>query len=161
MSISLIPTNTTGKLYLGSVSSVYFLKKFDIKCVISLYPIEDKLPTDVKHFFYTCDDQPNNKARMNSILDDTSEDIHEYLTRGQNVLVHCFAGISRSATVVLDYLCTHKDSSIDWTVILTYNDLINWIRKHRQVVRPNYGFAKLLCEKHNISFHDWQINIHI
>ena len=47
-SISHIPTNTKGKLYLGDVSSVKEIDKYNIKFVISLYPINNRyIPNDI------------------------------------------------------------------------------------------------------------------
>ena len=152
--ISLIPTNTSGKLYLGSVSGLHELDKLNIKFVISLFPpVNVVVPEHIIRFEYSISDTPQYKDRMNTILDETSEMIHYQLTSGNNVFVHCFAGVSRSATVVLDYLLSHQLSQIKDELqveLLDYKLVIEYIRKYREVVEPNNGFAFLLAEKYNL-----------
>ncbi len=81
------------------------------------------------------------------IMDDPRENIYKYfdsmyvlieneLNNGGRVLVHCYAGISRSATIVISYLmrkfkCCKK-------VVYTY------IISHRDVIHPNDGFQRQL-----------------
>jgi len=156
--ISLIPTNTIGKLYLGSISSLHDIEKLNITFVISLFPpVNVVIPQNIIRIEYSISDLPQYKEKMNSILDETSEIIHSQLSLGKNVLVHCFAGISRSSTVVLDYLLTHqlqilkeelKDELKD--ELTSYTSVLKYIQKFREVVNPNPGFATLLSEKHNL-----------
>jgi protein-tyrosine phosphatase len=53
-----------------------------------------------------------------------------------NVLVHCMAGVSRSATVVIAYLMkTNK-----WK----YEETLKYVREKRNIVGPNEGFLRQL-----------------
>jgi protein-tyrosine phosphatase len=57
---------------------------------------------------------------------------------GENVLVHCNMGISRSASVVIRYLQQiHK---------MTYKEAFLYTRRKRPVVRPNSLFERILCK---------------
>lgn len=83
------------------------------------------------------------------IVDDTDEDlsevfvlarrrVQEALTRGP-VLVHCMAGVSRSAAVVLAYLTADR----------TYEEALALLRTRWPRARPYRGFAdtlRRLCE---------------
>lgn len=51
-----------------------------------------------------------------------------------NVMVHCYAGISRSATVILGYMMKH----FDWNLDRAYEIL--WCL--RKQIQPNEGFIK-------------------
>lgn len=54
------------------------------------------------------------------------------------VLVHCYAGVSRSATVVMAYLMA--------TAGMTYPEAHEHVRKARHFVCPNHGFRRQLRE---------------
>lgn len=80
------------------------------------------------------------------VRDDEDEDLasifeqcHSFIDLGRShsgVLVHCAAGISRSATIVLSYLMKVRQSNFD-------NEL-EFLRSVRPVVDPNPGFVKQL-----------------
>lgn len=55
-----------------------------------------------------------------------------------NVLIHCAAGISRSASLLIAYMMHHYEGSFD-------NCLMHVMRQ-RPCVRPNAGFTKQLKE---------------
>lgn len=62
------------------------------------------------------------------------------------ILVHCAQGVSRSATLVIMYLMRTND--------LTYEQALELVQKHRDVVQPNSGFVAQLkeFEKSRFSF---------
>eukprot|EP00026_Physarum_polycephalum_P007638 Phypoly_transcript_07703.p1 GENE.Phypoly_transcript_07703~~Phypoly_transcript_07703.p1 ORF type:complete len:369 (+),score=52.75 Phypoly_transcript_07703:408-1514(+) len=80
------------------------------------------------------------------VRDDEDEDLvaifsqcHEFIETGRKesgVLVHCAAGISRSATVVLSYLMKTRKSNFDCE--------LEYLRSVRPIVDPNPGFVKQL-----------------
>jgi protein-tyrosine phosphatase len=57
--------------------------------------------------------------------------IQEGVNKG-GVLVHCHAGVSRSATCVIAYLMQNKKMS--------FNDAFQFASKRRPVIFPNMGF---------------------
>jgi atypical dual specificity phosphatase len=57
-------------------------------------------------------------------------------TQENRVLVHCLAGMSRSATIVIAYLLA--------TTPMTAVEATGFVRSKREIVRPNYGFTKQL-----------------
>lgn len=62
---------------------------------------------------------------------DSSNFISDGLRRG-SVLVHCAAGVSRSATIVIAYLMRTKG--------MGFQEAMNFVKKRRGVICPNYGF---------------------
>lgn len=56
--------------------------------------------------------------------------------RKEVVLVHCAAGISRSATLVIAWLMFRQGLSLD--------EALSFVRKRRPIVRPNLGFMRQL-----------------
>lgn len=66
-------------------------------------------------------------------FDPALEFIHRGLAQpGQGVLVHCVAGVSRSATIIIAYLMKHHGMPLP--------EAIAHARRARDVVQPNDGF---------------------
>lgn len=68
--------------------------------------------------------------------------IDDALKSGHGILVNCARGRSRSASVVIDYLMTHK--------CMTFENALQLCRSKRPCVKPNSGFQKQL--KHAAGF---------
>jgi protein tyrosine phosphatase len=153
--ISHIPTPTLGKLYLGSLSSVNEVSKLNIEYVVSLFPIQPI--TGIEHDVFSITDTTDQTtlAKMNAILDLINDKLSSYLNGGHNVLVHCFAGISRSSTVVIDTLLryfpdlflTEKQSTSPKDRRDVYAS-IKYVEKYRPVIEPNHGFKDLLIARY-------------
>ncbi|KAH8926314.1 phosphatases II [Atractiella rhizophila] len=78
---------------------------------------------------------PQHGEAMFKALPEATEFIKEGLRRG-NVLVHCFQGVSRSATVVIAFMMREKG----WT----YEEALKYVVGKRDGVKPNEGFVKIL-----------------
>ncbi|TFK39945.1 protein-tyrosine phosphatase-like protein [Crucibulum laeve] len=80
------------------------------------------------------------QADLLAHLDETTNFIQSALSENKTnkVLVHCFQGISRSATVVCAYLIATTDK--------TAPDSIAFVKAQRGIVCPNSGFQKQLGE---------------
>lgn len=55
---------------------------------------------------------------------------------GDNVLVHCNAGVSRSATIVIAYLMAREG--------LTFEESYDKVKSARSCIKPNAGFVRQL-----------------
>lgn len=64
--------------------------------------------------------------------------IKDGMSRGGSVLVHCYAGVSRSATCVIAYLMQERD--------MNFEDAFSFASKQRPVIFPNMGFQRQLTE---------------
>ena len=123
-------------LWLGNIYSAEdknFLDDNNIKTIINLSSFDVKHPKD----FDVLDI---------NIKDDPEEDISLYFNlcydfienKKTNILVHCYAGVSRSATVVLYYLMRKYDISL--------HDAMKFLTQKRSFIRPNPGFMVNLIE---------------
>jgi protein-tyrosine phosphatase len=69
-------------------------------------------------------------------FEDAYKFIDEAIENKQNILVHCYAGISRSPTIVASYLmkklCISRDQALDM------------IKQKRHIINPNSGFMQQL-----------------
>ncbi len=57
---------------------------------------------------------------------------------GGAVLVHCYAGVSRSASCVIAFLMQECG--------LTFLEAMTYVRKKRPIVFPNFGFQRQLMD---------------
>ena len=142
-----IPTPSfKGKLYLSSINGIDYLDEMNIGYVVSLFPLlqNQTLPTRVSHDEINISDRFDFETliKMNSILNKITVKIADKLSNNINVLVHCFAGISRSATVVCDFICKYEPTLLDDTNKVESS--IEYVRQFREQIKPNHGFIKLL-----------------
>ena len=60
--------------------------------------------------------------------------IHNALKSGGTVLVHCHAGVSRSATMVIAYLMKYHN--------MEFEQAFHFVKSKRNVIFPNAGFCR-------------------
>ena len=126
----------------ASCDDVY-LTKNNIKvlfCIDEEYHdiLHDGLPfvglLRIKRHFTIIDDDPS--VDIVKIFDPFFDEIETAIKKEQNVMIHCFAGISRGVTVILAYLMKKLHYSL--------SDAMKLIKDKRQNIQPNQGFMKLL-----------------
>ncbi|KRX05039.1 hypothetical protein PPERSA_06673 [Pseudocohnilembus persalinus] len=66
----------------------------------------------------------------------TFQEVIDFIDNGEKVLVHCFAGVSRSASLVIAYIMKNMK--------LSYNQAYAYVKERRDKIRPNNGFVKQL-----------------
>jgi hypothetical protein len=150
------PNNIIDGLYLGGVQSTwndYVYKYFNITAVFTIgRDLEPLILTDMIHKEYIIDDIDG--AKMNfTILDE----IHNCLQKGNRCLVHCFAGVSRSTTIVIAYLMKYKQMRL--------GEAYDLVKLRREQIYPNDGFWKqlILLDQHifpeaeKIDYTNWRI----
>ncbi|XP_017554250.1 uncharacterized protein si:dkey-175m17.7 [Pygocentrus nattereri] len=80
----------------------------------------------------------NSKQNLRQYFEEVFEFIEEAHQSGRGVLVHCQAGVSRSATIIIAYLMKHT--------LMTMTDAYKYVRGRRPVVSPNLNFMGQLLE---------------
>jgi protein-tyrosine phosphatase len=94
--------------------------------------------TNVRHTYsHDVEDleAPEHFAKMQKILPIASEQLHRHLTKGENVLIHCYQGASRSATCVLWFLTQRHG--------FTLLEAVRHVKGKRPVILPKPGFLRL------------------
>lgn len=113
----------TAILNVSSSCPSYFEDSFDYKRI----PVEDAYHEDLLTKFR-----------------DAADFIETHYQKGGKVLVHCFAGISRSATVSISYLMLSKG----WSM----HQAFEFCRERRPCVSPNFNFmGQLLSFQQELS----------
>ncbi|XP_057791475.1 dual specificity protein phosphatase PHS1 isoform X2 [Salvia miltiorrhiza] len=138
------PSPISGSLFIGgalAARSVYTLQLLGITHILCLCSNEigqaDSQFPDLFEYknFSICD---NEDANISDIFQEAHDFINHVEQIGGKVLVHCFEGKSRSATLILAYLMLRKN----FTLLQAWNALK---RAHRRA-QPNDGFARILLD---------------
>ena len=89
---------------------------------------------DITYMDIKIDD--SNRENISMYFEPTYNFIENGLSHGSNVLVHCQAGISRSATIVIAYIMMKYNAS--------YEAAIEFVRSKRNFIGPNIAFIQSL-----------------
>lgn len=140
ITLVLEPQPGKGAIFLGSLEGardVYLLKSHKIGSVLSAIGYGATLQYDPKdiqlHKIIYADDLESYDISKHF------GEAFEFIEKGRaetNVLVHCYAGVSRSVSLVVAYLMRANK----WTL----NRALEFVRKKRLGVQPNQGFMSQL-----------------
>ena len=123
-------------LYLGDYSAsvdIHHLKDIGIKKVLTVMDYKNGPnynPEEITHKRFAIDDFANQ-----NIIQYFGECLN-FIKGEEKILVHCMAGASRSATIVIAYLM--------WIQKMKFNDALYFVKSKRPIVYPNDGFQKQL-----------------
>ncbi|EKE38967.1 hypothetical protein ENUP19_0083G0054 [Entamoeba nuttalli] len=137
------------KLYLGTVAvanDISILHKLNIKNIVNAtgylrggydntteqYP--DAFPNEINYLHLHINDQEN--FQITNYFQSCFDFIDHAFSQNEKVLVHCQAGISRSATLVIAYLIYHEKISL--------KDAYSKVYQVKKNIAPNKGFWKQL-----------------
>ncbi len=141
------PTHVVGNIYLGSAynaASFYKLKEMDIKVIFNVTKeIRNYYPDDFTYINYTIYD--NNQHSIYEFLEEAYQKIKHYEehTNG-SILIHCFMGASRSASVVIYYLM--KTMKHPNGKPFSFDDALQFLQKKRPIVNPTFRLTKDLAK---------------
>lgn len=132
------PTHIIDNIYLGNAYNAayyYGLKKNNIKMIINVTKeISKYYPEYFTYYQYELYD--NNHDNIKDFLDDANKNIKDFQENKKgNILIHCFMGASRSASVVLYYLMKNKINE-DTNKLYTLNEALIFIKNKRPIVNP-------------------------
>ncbi|KXJ12192.1 dual specificity protein phosphatase 14 [Exaiptasia diaphana] len=128
-----------GHLYLGSLRIAMEekqLKERGITDIINASMEERKYKIPVKCMVININD--NSDADISLYFDMVADKIDAVKKENGRVLVHCVAGVSRSATLVIAYLMKYYK--------MTLKDSHDFVKKKRSIISPNYGFWNHLID---------------
>lgn len=82
------------------------------------------------------EDNPSQEINKNNTLFRVIDIIDSYLQDNKKVLVNCFAGVSRSSTIVIAYIM--------YKYKLTLEEAYQFVKSKRYIINPNPGFIHQL-----------------
>jgi len=110
------------------------LKRMNIRYIITVCQYKPKYPEDFSYHVVDVPDSPATDLLSNF------EECHQFIDRafeaGSCILVHCAAGVSRSATIVISYIMKKKR--------MPYEEAYHFVKEKRLIISPNEGFIRQL-----------------
>lgn len=129
-------------LFLSSISEMYNkVETKNTKLHINaqqdkVFPEFDNIQTQIN---LKWKDNPLQNINEHGILFHIIRLMDSYISEGKQVLVNCYAGVSRSATIVIGYLMYKNKMNVQ--------DALSFVRQKRPIINPNYGFV---CQLYNL-----------
>jgi len=132
----------TEHLYISNMraaADVSLLLRFQITCVVN---VSEKRTTaavaddHIHHIHIPVADSP--LTALGDHFHRVADTIESVRRSHGRTLVHCNAGVSRSAALCIAYLMTHRRH--------TLREAHAWLRARRPIVRPNAGFWRQLID---------------
>ena len=140
----------TDNIYLGDINAANInnLKKENISKVLTV--------TDNRAPHYRKEDKIN--QRIIKVADTMGTNIIKhfgeclrFIEGDDKILIHCIAGQSRSATIVIAFIM--------WKQKLSFEEAFNLVNGKRKVVNPNFGFiAQLKIFEKLLTDNEYDIN---
>ncbi|KAM3865507.1 dual specificity protein phosphatase 18-like [Diretmus argenteus] len=127
----------TEQLYLSNgraARDASVVARFKITCIINVTESGHPPPAGVEYIHIPVADSP--EAPLKDHFDQVADRIQRTGEHGGRALVHCNAGVSRSASVCIAYLVKHRS--------MTLLEAYRWVKCCRPMARPNAGFWKQL-----------------
>lgn len=144
----------TENLYLGDLGSLQQCDKLEIDVVVTILEFKPKMhkicpPT--QHIYFNAEDDDD--FNISIYFDEFIKIMEE--NKDKKILVHCYAGVSRSASLVASWIIydlittiknSHKSERIKNKMIerTTVEHTLKLMKKKRPRVDPNNGFIKQL-----------------
>jgi len=130
-----------GDIFIGNFEgarSLELCQKNNIGAVMNLSNKVLENQSRMTYYAFPINDLPG--ANIAELFKMTSNIIEGHLRAGENILVNCNLGVSRSTTVVLAYIIKKTGMTVDAALALC--------RRFRPCCNPNYGFIKQLEKWH-------------
>ncbi|XP_024075608.1 dual specificity protein phosphatase 4 isoform X2 [Terrapene carolina triunguis] len=127
-------------LYLGSAYHAARRDMLDTLGITALLNVSSDCPNHFEgHYQYKCIPvEDNHKADISSWFMEAIEYIDLVKDCHGRVLVHCQAGISRSATICLAYLMMKKRVKLE--------EAFEFVKQRRSIISPNFSFMGQLLQ---------------
>ena len=127
-------------LYLGSSFNAYNIDELNLNKINVIINITDNIDNyheeNLMLTYYKYSIKDNNSDDITNILSETYDIIDQHISKGDNVLVHCFMGASRSAAVIIHYLMKKNNWSYNYTktFVMVKRPLVNLSNKFEEIL---------------------------
>jgi atypical dual specificity phosphatase len=125
------------RLYIGPLRvarNESLLRHLNVTHVLTVCPTRPNRFEGIVYKIVSVSDSPNHRIDVH--FDECFEFINNALAQGGTVYVHCFQGVSRSASVVIAYLMKYRK--------MKFQRAFDYLKKRRNIINPNFGFVDQL-----------------
>jgi protein-tyrosine phosphatase len=122
-------------IYVGDWKSVHELKNI-VKAVVNARRQSDDDIQSLDMLHIPIDDTES--SNISAYFEASNAFIDRHVRRNEKVLVHCFAGMSRSVTLLAAYIM--------WKHHVNDHEALRIIKERRSIIKPNPGFLRQLRE---------------
>lgn len=133
------PTQIRKKLYLGNhahARSIVMMNAIGANLIVNCTATIPNYHEDIEYKRFPLTDVSHDPIEL--YLKDACSTIADAIQKGKTVFVHCEAGISRSASIVIAYLMASEKKG--------YSNAFGSVRDVRTIIAPNMGFELKLRE---------------
>jgi len=133
-------------LYLGDLRSLQQCNNLNIDIVVTILNFKPKINDvypSITHIYFNAEDDDD--FNISVYFDEFIKIMEE--NKNKNILVHCYAGASRSASLVASWMIHNsikKATSLKKLDKVTVAHTLMIMKKKRQCVDPNDGFVRQL-----------------
>lgn len=132
------PTEIFPGIYLGSANNAAnweTLTEFNIKYIVNVSLEISNYHEGYGITYYRIPIRDNNMESIQGYFKESFEKIDEFKNaKNGNILIHCFMGASRSATIAANYIAKKTETDI--------TDVIDNLKKRRPIVNPTQQFVR-------------------
>ena len=135
-------------------NNINIIQKYNIKAVITLetrqkpsYIMDFYKKNNIDFMYIFLYD--SNDSNIEKYFNSTFSFIDKHISRDENVLVHCWAGVSRSATIVLNYMLRkfYENGNSNICECNSLNNALKFASEERPIINPNAGFKFKLFQQ--------------
>jgi protein-tyrosine phosphatase len=142
-----LPDKITEHIYLGKANSAQnleTLQSIGITHILMVgYDLTAYFPKNIIYEHIELDDKEN--SAIDKFFFYAAQYINQVISNNGKILVHCQAGVSRSASIVIAYLMISQK--------ISYNEAFLLCKKGRPCINPNKGFVNKLKQLESITMH--------
>ena len=130
----------TDNIYLSGIygaDNIDKLNEYNIKCILNCTKNEPNVfenNSDMTYMRIPVNDMGG--QHIEQYFDSTYNFIEKCTSMNKNVLVHCHAGVSRSATILIAYFMRKNK--------ISYQEAFDFVKSKRSIIGPNFDFRDAL-----------------